>query len=146
MTKLKSCPFCGGEAHMQTSKRWPDGADAAVDGYTVVCQNLDCILGGDDEWWTDTEAEAVEAWNTRADDYRAAADYWRRMFEETVRERTSERTCTLPETRVDNGCIEYNGVTEWRKCSACGEEVLAYPAHHCPNCGARVEGETEWQS
>ena len=50
-------------------------------------------------------------------------------------------TCTLPETRVDHGSIEYNGVTEWRKCSACGEEVLAYPTHFCPNCGRKVVDE-----
>lgn len=49
--------------------------------------------------------------------------------------------CTLPETRVDHGSIEYNGVTEWRKCSACGEEILAYPAHFCPNCGRKVVDE-----
>lgn len=47
-------------------------------------------------------------------------------------------TCKLPETRVDHGSIEYNGVTEWRRCSVCGEEVLACPANFCPNCGREV--------
>lgn len=51
------------------------------------------------------------------------------------------RTCKLPETRIDHGQIEYNGVTEWRKCSACGAEILAYPAHFCPNCGRKVVAE-----
>lgn len=46
--------------------------------------------------------------------------------------------CKLPETRIDHGSIEYRGVTEWRRCSACGTEVLAYPVHFCPNCGRRV--------
>lgn len=49
--------------------------------------------------------------------------------------------CRLPKTRIDHGRIEYNGVTEWRKCSACCAEVLAYPAHFCPNCGRRVVDE-----
>lgn len=66
MSELLPCPFCGGEAHIQVSKRWPDDAEAAVDGYTAVCQNIDCIMGGNDEWWAETEAEAIEAWNTRA--------------------------------------------------------------------------------
>ena len=46
--------------------------------------------------------------------------------------------CKLPKTRIDHGSIEYNGVTEWRRCSVCGEEVLAYPANYCPNCGRKV--------
>ncbi len=46
--------------------------------------------------------------------------------------------CKLPETSIDHGSIEYNGITEWRRCSACGAEVLAYPAHFCPRCGAEV--------
>ena len=48
-------------------------------------------------------------------------------------------TCNLPETRIDHGSIEYNGTTEWRRCSECGEEVMAYPARFCPNCGREVE-------
>ena len=49
--------------------------------------------------------------------------------------------CKLPETRIDHGSIEYSGVTEWRRCSACGTDVLAYPVHFCPNCGRRVMGD-----
>ena len=47
-------------------------------------------------------------------------------------------TCRLPKTRIDHGSIEYNGTTEWRRCSACGGEVLAYPPRYCPSCGAKV--------
>ena len=61
--------------------------------------------------------------------------------EQAVAATLGSGTCTLPETRVDHGSIEYNGVTEWRKCSACGEEVLSYPAHYCPNCGRKVVGD-----
>lgn len=46
--------------------------------------------------------------------------------------------CELPTTCIDHGHIEYNGVAEWRKCSGCGREILAYPANFCPNCGRKV--------
>ena len=113
MTDLKPCPFCGGEAKMQKSKRWPDDADAAVDGYTAVCQNLDCILGGNDEWWADTEAEAIAAWNTRA-----------------------ERTCHIEHMPKN----ENLRCRSWLQCSECGEEITNYPQdwNYCPNCGAKV--------
>lgn len=59
--------------------------------------------------------------------------------EQAIATTLGQGTCTLPETCVDHGSIEYNGVTEWRECSACGEEVLAYPANFCPSCGRRVK-------
>lgn len=50
-------------------------------------------------------------------------------------------TCHLPDVVIDHGSIQHHGVTEWRKCSKCDAEVLAYPVHFCPNCGAEVMGE-----
>lgn len=58
--------------------------------------------------------------------------------EQAVEATLGREDCKLPETRIDHGSIEYNGVTEWRRCSACGAEVLAYPAHYCPSCGRKV--------
>lgn len=60
MTELKPCPFCGGEAKTMEQHRW-----------WVFCPECMCDLGfeGMDESGCyghfDTEAEAVEAWNTR---------------------------------------------------------------------------------
>jgi hypothetical protein len=58
--------------------------------------------------------------------------------EQAVEATLGRGTCRIPETRIDHGSIEYNGMTAWRRCSACGAEVLASPPHYCPNCGRRV--------
>ena len=46
--KLLPCPFCGGEAKL----------DEHCEKYVVFCTSEKCS-------WHDTEAEAIEAWNTR---------------------------------------------------------------------------------
>lgn len=51
-------------------------------------------------------------------------------------ERETERTCEL--TRVEDCSGLVQGTTQWRTCSRCGIEVLAYPATYCPCCGAKV--------
>lgn len=76
-------------------------------------------------------------------DYSEAADYWQRMFEETMRERTCEWT------------LEHSGILydKWR-CSECGYLFVEsrtdngikedFDPNYCPKCGARVvEGETK---
>ena len=50
-TKLKPCPFCGGEASMYI---------AYDDGYYVCCDECGCGLPV-----YNTEEEAIEAWNKR---------------------------------------------------------------------------------
>ena len=59
---LKPCPFCGGEAHMLEVN----------ETYNVYCDNEDCCARPG-TYVCFTEAEAIEAWNTRAayetDDY-----------------------------------------------------------------------------
>jgi hypothetical protein len=56
MTKLKECPFCGGNFTTQD----------AIDGRGVVpvCDNDDCLLNGC-YWSFNTREEAIKAWNTR---------------------------------------------------------------------------------
>lgn len=54
MSELKPCPFCGGEAKVRV---WGDGL-----GVTVECQL--CYT----HKHRDTEAEAIEVWNRRAND------------------------------------------------------------------------------
>lgn len=59
--------------------------------------------------------------------------------EQAIEATLGKGECELPTTCIDHGHIEYNGVTDWRKCSGCGREILAYPANFCPNCGRSVK-------
>ena len=75
-------------------------------------------------------ADALNArLNTQADDYRQAAEYWQRMYEEAFAERT---------------CRNISGVPLKFRCSECGD-VLGKPSvdefNYCPSCGRKVVGE-----
>lgn len=118
MAELLPCPFCGGEAEVQHQSRELYGD--VVDWYGVYCKKQFCgFVSGQS-----SEAEAIAAWNTRADDYRQAAEYWQRMYEQTFAKRTCRDT----------------GENEWHfVCSACGYEQNGYECwNYCPNCGAKV--------
>ena len=70
MTELKPCPFCGQTPKMEESARFPRyGKDKGkrIIGYTVVCQNMYCILHNEDNWYRRSGKEACEAWNHRAE-------------------------------------------------------------------------------
>lgn len=70
MTELKPCPFCGQIPIIEESARFPRyGKDEGkrIKGYTVVCQNMYCILYNADNWYERSEKEASEAWNRRAE-------------------------------------------------------------------------------
>lgn len=56
--ELKPCPFCGGEAKIIDSI--PVGVKA------VECCNWSCSIYVR-TWWLETEEEAAEAWNRRAE-------------------------------------------------------------------------------
>jgi hypothetical protein len=61
-TELKPCPFCGGQGHVEFSRF------ELHQGYHVVCfGRKDCPLYCSKPYRAfDTEAEARDAWNTRA--------------------------------------------------------------------------------
>lgn len=72
--ELKRCPFCGGEALI--IKRKKNGL------FAPTCKNLDCFAWNCDDpnctSCSDGYARrdnAVEAWNTRATDYRRSKCY-----------------------------------------------------------------------
>lgn len=116
MTKLLPCPFCGGEAELHPTYDMDTGE---MDGYFVICRNKNCTVWPETDEYL-TEAEAIAAWNTRA-----------------------ERTC---EMRAD-GAHCMNGV-EFYECRSCGEYACvptamgkSEPPNYCPNCGAKVVGE-----
>lgn len=59
MPELKSCPFCGGN---NVEVRCQTFVGIYRKDYAVFC--YDCHFG---LAWKDTEREAIEAWNRRAD-------------------------------------------------------------------------------
>ena len=106
MADLKPCPFCGGEAEKLTS----------IDGFTSIgCLNCNPFYGVMIQ--RNTEAEAIAAWNTRA-----------------------ERTCrsTTDDSAWCFVCSE---------CGKSFPRNKLHLAHnhgeinYCPNCGAKVVGE-----
>ena len=128
--ELKPCPFCGGEAETLT-------AESMHGGYLFVIMCDDCCSRGG---VYDTEAEAIEAWNTRAE--MSQEDIAILLDELGV----SERTCHAELNESRNAVI----------CSECGSSELlrgweefkswegsvcisTFTTHkYCPNCGAKV--------
>lgn len=68
MTKLKPCPFCGGEVFLTTDYNSETGW-----WFTVDCSNDECLMSSRRAWggscvstgWRRTKREAVKAWNCR---------------------------------------------------------------------------------
>ena len=55
-TELKPCPFCGGTVSVvKVNNIW----------YRVCCDDCPCEMG---RYWFHSRAEAIEAWNRRAED------------------------------------------------------------------------------
>ena len=108
--ELLPCPFCGGK---QTYRKHDGGV-----WLTTTNHKRGCIMREALSFVAfDTEAEAIEAWNSRA-----------------------ELTC---EMRAD-GAHCMNGV-EFYECRSCGEYACiptvmgkSEPPSYCPNCGAKV--------
>lgn len=98
--ELKPCPFCGGEASKRLFYRGK---------YRVHCNVCDAHSGDVCE----TEAEAIAAWNTRA-----------------------ERTCH----DYNASAREHGAYLFMWRCSNCGEsyDTEMDKPNYCPNCGAKV--------
>ena len=125
--ELKPCPFCGGEAEIYN--------DGFGGNWAVRC-----ACGAEVSGYIETEAEAVAAWNTRAErtcdecqfDAVPATD-------ENMAKRgwVRERTCRnmgyyIDHTRFKCSECGYNGWVKWAKD---GEDKVPC---YCPNCGAKV--------
>ena len=100
MGELKPCPFCGGEAEVLSSIRLNEQT------FFAWCDN--CESRG---YYYNTEADAVEAWNTR-----------------------SERTCRIEVHGLERdrqiSTVSYT-------CSECGKHIYRDDAY-CKHCGAKV--------
>ena len=129
--RLKPCPFCGGEAHAIT--QFTGSFDELVAHHSISCNGCGVVA-----FFEDTEAEAVEAWNTRATDDRFIHG---RELRELVEREFAERTCHV----VPHGYCIANGEKSSCRCWSCSEcsygwHVSDYDRQYryCPNCGARV--------
>ena len=116
MNELKPCPFCGGEAIIMQENNW-----------WVACTDCTAEIGFDGMTDTsgcfghyNTEAEAIEAWNTRA-----------------------ERTCHALPQISDTVCVVKRDGMEiecgYWTCSECRCENFA-GAKFCMECGAKMVG------
>lgn len=120
MNELRPCPFCGGEARIHASHH------GDTHYYQVECGNeYDCGA-----WPTvrvhHTEAEAIAAWNSRAE----------RMCRD-VNGNPHDFTCS------ECGASMYTQVDEcWTMIARGGrpDDVIENPSY-CPNCGAKVVDE-----
>lgn len=106
--ELRECPFCGGDARI-----------IAKPYETKVCVGCDddtCLGFYGLGWLYDTEREAAEAWNRRA-----------------------ERTCKRRNHDTDDYYMRYCS------CSRCNsawfEDIYDNPFSYCPHCGAKVVDE-----
>lgn len=105
MTELLSCPFCGGR---QTYRKHDGGVWLTTTNHKRGCimrDALSFVAFG-------TEAEAIAAWNTRA-------------------ERTCECVAEYAKSPIDGKTIVLH------RCSACHELMRPHMAY-CPNCGAKM--------
>lgn len=143
MRKLKPCPFCGGEAEIIEADY-----GMYMTGYAVYCRKCCLKLGvtgrlGETYEWSpvfDTEAEAIAAWNSRADYHgyeQAAIEAWENIKAWNSR---AERTCRIverDEEPQDNVLVHDYTFS----CGHCICWAHTYEPRYCPNCGAKVVGE-----
>ena len=110
MTDLKPCPFCGGKAELRPNDRGIRTPD--IYGWHVECVNDECIIGlmDDRQWYEDTKAEAIAAWNARAE----------RTCRDASLDKSTQFYCSVCECTVDM-------------------PLLWGDLKYCPGCGARVE-------
>lgn len=117
--ELKPCPFCVGEARIIAKPYEPK--------VCVGCDDDTCLGFSGLGWLYDSEKEATEAWNRRA-----------------------ERTCRV---EVERRKLSQTQTAVVKTCSGCGFEFgvekentfpfevtlnVVVPPNYCPHCGARV--------
>lgn len=116
MSELKPCPFCGGR---QTYRKHDGGVWLTTTNHKRGCIMRDALAFVA----FNTEAEAVAAWNTRAE--RTCED---------VNEEDNDFTCS------ECGASMYTQIDDcWTMIARGGlcDDVIEKP-NYCPNCGAKV--------
>lgn len=137
MSELLPCPFCGGEAKVNTME-WVGGYTA-----TALCKNEPNAHYLNT--WDEDEAKAVEritkAWNTRADRTCYADEVTHRNCKYSVNRGWRERTCRIDYERHCSNCGVYvrdEAVLVRKDLDDGAWTVVPKPINYCPNCGARV--------
>lgn len=116
-TQLEPCPFCGGEAQVMHMDL--DSIEEGWQVWGVWC--VDDLHAEEHGGYQhghyidnyDTEAEAIEAWNTR-------------------HERTCKCVAEYAQSPFDGKQIVLH------RCSAC-HKLMRPTMPYCPNCGAKVQ-------
>lgn len=101
--ELKPCPFCGGEPTMSSYTYSTLGGGYVQ--FKVECENDNCPAQPTVDWHYWSEAEAAEAWNTRA-------------------ERTCHDEAKYPDFFVCSACHVTIGKWVPRYCPNCGAKVV----------------------
>lgn len=106
MSELKPCPFCGGKPRTAVM----DYGDMQY--WRIYCDTINCAMCMSSVYHS--EAEAIKAWNTRA-----------------------ERTCHI--VKASRKYVLSDGTELFEDgCSECNE-YLGEDDNYCPNCGRKVE-------
>ena len=172
-TELLPCPFCGGEAEVYEMQYGADGQYSVFGVFCVDDSNSELI--GLSKYqhghFIDnfpTEAEAIAAWNARAERGTLTAEQVREAIERNFGKVAVLDDGGPVEWRDDWVCkvgINYKAIADelnvraertchnthenrWFKCSACGygftdlyaedESDINEQPRYCPNCGAKV--------
>ena len=128
-TKLLPCPFCGGEAEAHEVMFPYHYWDVLCDGecFDHFCEKP-------------TKAEAIAAWNTRAETVFVTGTTT--VTDTPQITYVPERTCKMETDHDELEVIAYSHEDTWAyKCNACGWSFRydrGIKPNYCPNCGARV--------
>ena len=144
LSGLKPCPFCGGDMRVhRIDTSWSDNKPLWCIWHADMKEAADkkCPL---EMVGYDTQEEAAETWNARVDDYKEAYEYWRGMYEDTVREcRVLYETHYRGEYVLENG--SHGAFNEGYYEMECGCMFMwnddADNPIHCPRCGGKIHHE-----
>ena len=122
MSELKPCPFCGEQVQMGVNR------ESTVREYYIGCMNCHIRLYKIGYKRFYTEAEAIAAWNSRAERTCKPYGEWERVSQ------------TQEVRHIYCGCGEYLGMDR-RNSFPFEIEYKADLPNYCPNCGCKVVGE-----
>ena len=125
LPNIKPCPFCGGEDVSVDAGYW----DAHGARCEIGCENPQCEVHPCSDLYP-TEAEAIEAWNTRVETVTVVTGITT-VTDTPQITYVPERTCKI---------VPFEGQTVFGKCSECHSWIHG-KMNYCSNCGAKVVSE-----